>query len=76
MVIGKFVDTVDKFKNICLYKDDKKDIFWAVNLNGGFHCYTQPFKSEEDMMNHLRWREIEWMSLSRHCILEEKMTKA
>ena len=35
MVIGKFVDAVDKFKDICLYKDDKKDISVYVNSPGG-----------------------------------------
>lgn len=70
MLVGKFVDKVDKSKDICLYTDEKTNLSWGVDINGGFFCYTKPFKTLEDLTNALRREEIEWMSIGKHVALE------
>ncbi len=72
-VIGKFVDNKDKLKDICLYEDDNTHLFYAVNISGDFHNYTEPFKTYEELEGALRRGENHWVSLASHVRLEEKM---
>lgn len=73
MLVGKFVDKVDKSKDICLYTDEKTGLSWAVDINGGFFCYTKSFRTLEELTDTLRREEVQWISIGEHVALENKL---